>query len=168
MSNINLFQAAQDVRASLTIDPETGEYGEEYTASRDLFEQKGGACVAYYRDATATLKARQEALKQAQAHLEAEAKHLERFKAYMVDCMNAVGAHKLETADGLFSISISPACVKAVEIDDESAISAEWRKAPKAQAEMPVDKTALRAAIEAGQPVPAGVRIVMRDRVTVK
>jgi hypothetical protein len=36
------------------------------------------------------------------------------------------------------------------------------------QSEHTLGKTALRAAIEAGQPVPAGVRIVMRDRVTVK
>ena len=46
--HITLFDAAQQVRDSLgRIDPETGELIETYTESRELFEQKAVACVAY-------------------------------------------------------------------------------------------------------------------------
>ena len=48
MTNITLFDAAQAVREAVNqIDPETGELLESYTESRELFQQKAVACVAY-------------------------------------------------------------------------------------------------------------------------
>ena len=48
MSNITLFDAAQSVREAIAeSDPETGELTGAYTSSRELFERKANACVAY-------------------------------------------------------------------------------------------------------------------------
>ena len=62
--NITLFDAAQSVREALaTVDPETGEYTDEYTTSRELFERKGGACVAYALEEAASIEAAEKLLK---------------------------------------------------------------------------------------------------------
>ena len=48
MTNITLFDAAQAVREAINqIDPDTGELVESYTESRELFQNKAVACVAY-------------------------------------------------------------------------------------------------------------------------
>ena len=46
--SITLFDAAQAVREAINqIDEETGELTESYTESRELFQNKAVACVAY-------------------------------------------------------------------------------------------------------------------------
>ncbi|MBL7091696.1 hypothetical protein [Acidovorax sp.] len=51
MNGVTLFDAAQAVRESVNqIDPETGELLESYTESRELFQNKAVACVAYAKE----------------------------------------------------------------------------------------------------------------------
>jgi hypothetical protein len=54
--SITLFDAAQAVREAVNqIDSETGELLESYTESRELFQSKAIACVAYAKEEAATL-----------------------------------------------------------------------------------------------------------------
>ena len=56
MTSITLFDAAQAVREAVNqIDQETGELLESYTESRELFQHKAIACVAYAKEEAATL-----------------------------------------------------------------------------------------------------------------
>ena len=54
MARITLFDAAQAVREAVNqIDQETGELLESYTESRELFQHKAIACVAYAKEEAA-------------------------------------------------------------------------------------------------------------------
>ena len=162
---ITLFDAAQSVREAVAkVDPDTGEIVESYAASRELFEQKAGACVAYAVEEAAQLDAARSMLKAMQAQLDARQARLDRFKLYMMDCMRAAGINKV-SADGLASATLYPQRDVSVEIDDGAVIPPELCNDPKPPAP---SKTKLKAAIEAGQPVPDGVRLVRRDRLTIK
>ena len=46
---ITLFDAAQQVRESMQVDPETGEISEAFAESRELFEQKGSPKISPFR-----------------------------------------------------------------------------------------------------------------------
>lgn len=160
-----LFDAAQSVReAVVKVDPETGEIVEAYAASRELFDQKASSCVAYYLDESAQIEAARSMLKAMQAQLEARQSRLERFHRYIADCMRAAGARKIE-ADGLASATLYPERDVSVEIAADAVIPIELCADPKPPAP---SKSKLRAAIEAGQPLPDGVRLVRRDRLTIK
>lgn len=165
MSNITLFDAAQQVREHLgEIDPDTGELSLAYADSLDLFREKGGACVAYAIDEAAHIKAMEDALSQAQAHVKARKARLDRFHGYLNDCMAATGTSKLTSLDGLFTATRHPLRDVSVELDEGAEFPPELCNEPKPP--MP-SKTKIRAAIEAGEAI-AGARIVRKDRLTIK
>lgn len=165
MSNkTTLFDAAQQIRDSFIVDPETGEIDESYTNSLTLFKAKGSACVAYYLDAKAAANARMELAERALKHAKAALAHAERFGEYIHSGMKAAGITKLQTADGLFTATLTPDCVEAVEIDEGAEFPPELCNDPKPPAP---SKTKIKEAIKAGQPIK-GARIVRRDRFVIR
>ena len=165
MTTMTLFDHAAQVRASFKVDPETGEIDEGYLQSIDLFREKGVACVAYYKDEAATIEAQENMLAQMHAHIMARKARLDRFKGYMQASMLEAGVECIASADGLFYAKLERDRDISVEIDTDAAIPPEYCLEPKPPAP---SKALLRKAIEAGQPVPAGVRLVRKHRLTIK
>lgn len=165
MSNITLFDIAQSVREAVDqIDPETGELVEAYAQSRDLFDQKAIACVAYAKEEAIALDAATAAIKEMQAKIEARAARLERFKRYMADCMKACGVLEVKHELGLFEAKLYLDRDESVELDDGATFPAELCNDPKPPTP---SKTKIKAAIKAGEAI-AGARIVLRDRLAMK
>lgn len=162
--NITLFDAAQSVREALaTVDPESGELTDAYSQSRDLFERKGGACVAYALEEAATVEAAKKLLKSMAENLKAREARLERFKGYMADCMKAAGITQV-TADGLAKATLYPDRDESVELEEGAEFSADLCNDPKPPTP---SLSKIKAAILAGHPV-SGAKIVRRDRLTIK
>jgi len=163
--NITLFDAAQAVREAVsTVDPDTGEIVETYTQSRELFQNKAVACVAYAKEEAATLASAKAMLKAMAEKLEAREKRLERFEAYLAECMKASGVLEVKHDLGLFSAKLEIDRDESVEIDEGAEFPPELCNKPKPPAP---SKTAIKLAIKNGEAI-AGARIVRRDRLTLK
>lgn len=164
MTSITLFDAAQAVRESVNkVDPETGEIVESYAESRELFQNKAVACVAYAKEEAATLASAKAMIKDMQAKAEAREKRLERFEAYLADCMKATGIHEVKHELGLFAAKLYPDRDESVEIDADAEFPPELCNDPKPPTP---SRTKIKAAIKAGEAV-AGARIVRKDRLTI-
>ena len=165
MTNITLFDAAQAVREAINqIDPATGEIIETYTESRELFQQKAVACVAYAKEEAATLAGAKAMLKDMAAKVEAREKRLERFETYLADCMKATGITEVKHELGLFAAKLYPERDESVEIDADAEFPPELCNDPKPPTP---SKTKIRQAILSGTPV-AGARIIRKDRLVIK
>ena len=165
MTTMTLFDMAADVRASFAVDESTGEIDESYVNSLELFNEKGVACVAYLKDEAATIEAQDLMLAQMAAHIKARKARLERFKDYVQASMLEAGVECIASADGLFYAKLERDRDSSVEIDAGAVIPPEYCLEPKPPSP---SKALLRKAIEAGQPVPAGVRLVRKHRLTIK
>ena len=165
MTTMTLFDLAAQVRASFQADPETGELSEDYLQSVDLFKEKGVACVAYIKDEGANIEAQKAMLAKMAAHVKARESRLERFEGYVETCMVEGGIDRIASADGLFYAKLERYRDISVEIDADAVIPPEYCLDPKPPAP---SKALLRKAIEAGEPVPAGVRLVRKHRLTIK
>lgn len=162
--NITLFDSAQQVREAVNqIDPETGELAEDYAASRELFNSKAVACVAYAKEEAATLAGARAMMKDMDKKLEARERRLERFHAYLADCMKATGITEVKHELGLFGAKLFIERDESVELEDGATFPPELCNDPKPP--LP-SKTKIKAAIKAGQPV-AGARIQRKDRLTI-
>jgi len=164
MTNITLFDAAQAVREAINqIDPDSGEIIETYAESRELFQNKAIACVAYAKEEAATLASAKAMLKDMAAKVEAREKRLERFEAYLADCMKATGITEVKHELGLFAAKLYPERDESVELDPDAEFPASLCNDPKPPTP---SKTKIKAAIKAGEAV-AGARIVRKDRLTI-
>lgn len=164
MSNISLFDAAQQVRDAISqIDPDTGEMSDTYSDSRELFQTKAMACVAYAKDEAATIEAAEGMLKQMADKVKARKERLERFKRYMADCMKATGIHEVKHDLGLFSAKLHIDRDESIELEADAIFPASLCNDPKPPTP---NKTAIKAAIKAGEAV-AGAHIVRKDRLTI-
>ena len=164
MSNITLFDAAQAVREAVSkVDPDTGEICEAYTASRELFEHKAVACVAYAVEENHSLDAARAMLKAMQARLEAREKRLSKFETYLADCMRATGVMEVKHEYGLFVAKLYPERDESVELEDGAQFPLELCNDPKPPTP---SKTKIKAAIKAGEAV-AGARLVRKDRLAI-
>lgn len=164
MSNITLFDLAQQVRESVNqIDPDTGEIVDSYSDSRELFQQKAVACVAYAKEEAATLESAKAMLRDMADKLDARVRRLDRFKEYMADCMKATGITEVKHDLGLFGAKLHIDRDESVELDDDAVFPASLCNDPKPPAP---SKTKIKAAIKAGEAV-AGARIVRKDRLTI-
>lgn len=162
--NITLFDAAQSVRESLaTVDPETGEYTDDYTTSRELFERKGAACVAYAVEEAGAIAAAEILLRAMSERVAARKARLDRFHAYLGECMKSTGITKL-SVDGLVTATLYPDRDESVELEEGATFPADLCADPKPPAP---SKTKIRQAILSGLPV-AGARIIRKDRLTIK
>ena len=166
MTTMTLFDHAAQVRAGFQADPETGEIDEGYLQSIDLFKQKGIALIAYVIDEDSVMDAQEDVLNKMLARLKARRARNERLKKdYIPACMVESGIDCIASADGLFYAKLERDRDISVEIDADAVIPPEYCLAPKPPAP---SKALLRKAIEAGQPVPAGVRLVRKHRLTIK
>ena len=164
MSNVTLFEAAQAVRESVNqIDLETGEIVESYTESRELFQNKAIACVAYAKEEAATIASARAMMKAMDAKIESREKRLERFEAYLADCMKATGILEVKHELGLFAAKLYPERDESVEIEPDAEFPPELCNDPKPPTP---SKTKIKVAIKAGEAV-AGARIVRKDRLTI-
>lgn len=164
MTALTLFDLAAQVRDSVNqIDPETGEIIESYSDNRALFEHKAVACVAYAKEECATLESAKAMVKEMLAKIDAREKRLERFKAYIADCMKATGITEVKHDLGLFGAKLYPDRDESVELEDGVSFPPELCNDPKPPAP---SKTKIKAAIKAGEAVP-GARIVRKDRLTI-
>ncbi len=162
--HITLFDAAQQVRDSLgKIDPETGELIETYAESRALFEQKAVACVAYAKDEAAGIEAAKAMIKAMQDKIKAREARLDRFKAYMAECMKATGITEVKHETGLFSAKLHLDRDESIVIDEGATFPAALCNPPKPPEP---SKSLIKAAIKAGEPV-AGAHLVRKDRLTI-
>ena len=160
-----LFDAAQAVRMELaTVDLDTGELSEGYAASRELFERKGAACVAYAIDEAAQIEAAEAMLKAMAVQVAARKARLGKFvDGYLAGCMKATGISKL-SCDGLATATLYIDRDESVELDNGAVFDAALCMDPKPPTP---SKSKIKAAILAGQPI-AGARIVRKDRLTIK
>lgn len=164
MTNITLFDAAQSVREALaTVDPETGELTDAYSTSRELFERKGAACVAYAVEEASAIEAAEKLLKSMGERVSARKARLARFHGYLGECMKATGITKL-SVDGLVTATLYPDRDESLELEEGAEFPADLCADPKPPAP---SKTKIRAAILSGHPV-AGARITRKDRLTIK
>ena len=164
MSNITLFDAAQAVREAVNrVDESTGEICESYAASRELFQSKAVACVAYAVEEAHSLDAARAMLKAMQARIEAREKRHMRFQAYLADCMRATGVLEVKHEHGLFVAKLYPERDESVELDEGAQFPPELCNDPKPPAP---SKTKIKAAIKAGEAV-AGARLVRKDRLAI-
>ena len=162
--SITLFDAAQAVRESVNqIDMETGEIVESYTESRELFQNKAIACVAYAKEEAATLSSAKAMIKDMLAKIEAREKRLERFEAYIGECMKATGTLEIKHELGLFGAKLYLDRDESVELDPDAAFPASLCNEPKPPTP---SKTKIKIAIKAGEAV-AGARLVRKDRLTI-
>ena len=164
MNDLSLFDLAQQVRESVNqIDQETGEIIENYAESRELFQQKAVACVAYAKEEGATLESAKAMVKDMLAKIEAREKRLDRFKAYIADCMKSTGITEVKHDLGLFGAKLYLDRDESVELEDGATFPAALCNDPKPPAP---SKTKITNAIKAGEAV-AGARIVRKDRLTI-
>lgn len=164
MTNITLFDAAQAVREAINqIDPATGEIIETYTESRELFQNKAVACVAYAKEEAATLASAKAMLKDMAAKVDAREKRLERFEAYLADCMKATGILEVKHELGLFAAKLYPERDESVEIDADAEFPPELCTDPKPPTP---SKRLIKEEILAGRPV-IGARLVRKDRLVI-
>lgn len=164
MTAITLFDLAQQVRESVNqIDPETGEILENYSDSRELFQHKAVACVAYAKEEGATLESAKAMVKDMLAKIEAREKRLDRFKAYIADCMKSTGITEVKHDLGLFGAKLYLERDESVELDDGAEFPPSLCNDPKPPAP---SKTKIKNAIKAGEAV-AGARLVRKDRLTI-
>lgn len=164
MSELTLFEIAQQVRESVNlIDPETGEISEHYTESRELFASKAVACIAYAKDEQATIAAAKNLLKGMVTKIDAREKRLERFYAYIADCMLNSGIKEINHELGLFGAKLFIGRDESVEIDEGAVFPLSLCDDPKPPTP---SKTKIKAAIKAGEAV-AGARIVRKDRLSI-
>ena len=164
MSNITLFDAAQAVREAVSkVDPDTGEICEAYTASRELFQHKAIACVAYAVEENHSLDAAQAMIMTMQARIDAREKRHMRFQAYLADCMRATGVLEVKHEHGLFVAKLYPERDESVELDEGAQFPPALCNDPKPPAP---SKTKIKAAIKAGEAV-TGARLVRKDRLAI-
>lgn len=164
MTALTLFDLAQQVRESVNqIDLDTGEIIETYSDNRALFESKAVACVAYAKEEEATLSSAKSMVKDMLAKIEAREKRLDRFKAYLSDCMKATGITEVKHELGLFGAKLYLDRDESVELEDGAEFPAALCADPKPPAP---SKTKIKAAIKAGEAV-AGACIVRKDRLAI-
>lgn len=164
MTNITLFDAAQQVREAINqVDPETGELLDFDSQSRALFEQKAIGCVAYAKEEAGTIAAAKAMLKEMADKIASREKRLERFEAYLADCMKATGITEVKHETGLWGAKLYLDRDESVELEEGATFPPELCNDPKPPAP---SKSRIKAAIKAGQPV-AGARIVRKDRLSI-
>ena len=147
----------------LIFDEETGEvlFDEENLSSLELERNKKLEAVALY---IKSLEAEAEAMKAEAKKLadrrEAKERKAERLRSYISNSMQALGDTKLETA----KVAISFRKSESVDVYDPVLLPAEFTKT---KTTVTPDKTAIKAAIKAGQEV-AGATLEIKKNLQIK
>ena len=149
--DIKLYECTADVRAALDayFDDET-ERNDTIEAVIGQFENKAQSVAAYCLNLAAQGNLLEEHIKAMQAKLKACRKREGSLKDYLARNMKAAGILKIEADNGSFSASFTKNPPR-VAIWDEAQIPADFMRT-KTTTEP--DKTAIKAAIQAGQDIP--------------
>lgn len=165
--SMRLYEIAAVVERLLEdgIDEDTGEMSPTLVGALNALQESGRSVAAWVLN----LRAEEEAAKAHVAAVQARIKRLRRDRewgeGYLAMSMRESGTRSFDAIDGTFTCRFYPGRDESVQIADGVEL-------PDALCRIKTvrepDKTAIRAAIEAGEPVPAGVEIVRRDRLTIK
>lgn len=163
--SLKLYEVTQSLVPLLEsgFDEETGEMTPELATALAVFENKGAAVAAY----ALNLEAEAEATKAALARITQRKRTLEaqamRLREYLRSNMAQAGISRIDAIDNSFSVKLERERDESVEIDDNAVLPDSF-----CRIKLEPDKTKLKAALKSGQPVPAGVHLVRRDRLTIR
>jgi rhamnose utilization protein RhaD (predicted bifunctional aldolase and dehydrogenase) len=161
---MKLYEVAAVVERLLDegIDDETGEMSGELVAALNTLQEGGRAVVAYSLNCRAQAEAVGAAIKRLQARKRALENKDERLRAYLREQMARTGVTRIDAVDATWSARL--------ERDrDESVVVPEGTVLPDRLCRIKIepDKAKIKQAILAGEPVPEGVQIVRKDRLTI-
>lgn len=163
--SLKLYEVTAQVAQALEdgFDPETGEMTPELANALAQFEGKGAAVTAYILNLDAEAEAVNVAIKRLSARKSALANQSARLRDYLKRNMVLTGIERIDAMDGTFSARLERGRDEFIEIDEGVTL-------PDALCRVKVepDKTAIKAAIKAGELVPDGVRLVRRDRIAIR
>lgn len=167
MNDLTLYQIAQEYKAITDILHDTGAEGQlladTLEAERWPLELKAQNYGFVIKNLEAQALAIKEAEAQMSARRKAAEKRVEVLKDRLKQGMEIAGVSKLECPHFAISIKKNPA---SVEIFDELQIPASFMKIPEPPPATP-DKTAIKAAINAGTDVP-GAKLNQSTRIEIK
>ena len=169
-NSLSLYQCERELAAALdaALDRETGEIvtSEELDNAVGQFMNKGQHVAAYVLNLQAQAEMIEAHEKSIAVRKKAVAAKIARLKEYMAFNMKNAGIGRLDATDGTFSALLYPDRAESVAIDPTAPV--DHRYAREVPAKWEWDKTALKKAIKAGEPVPACVTLVKRDRLELK
>ena len=161
---LKLYEVAGHVADALEsgFDAETGEMSPELVNALAEFEGKGAAVTAYILNLEAEAEAVKAAIQRLTNRKRAIESRSEGLRRYLRENMAATGIKRIDAIDGTFSARLEIGRDESVEIDPTAVLPDSLCRV-KDEA----DKTKIKAAIKAGEPVPDGVRLVRRDRLVI-
>lgn len=166
MTSLTLYTLTQDLIDLFDqIDPETGEFPEEYGKAREMVANKAANVAAYIANRELAIEAMKARVKQVNDHIKAAEKRADWLRQYLCENMRAAGITEIQSDDALLKIKRQPDRDEAVEVFDESMVPAVYMNVPVPILPRP-DKAAIKHALKAGLDVP-GARIVKRDRLVI-
>ena len=169
-NSISLYQCERELAAALdaALDRETGEIvtTDELDNAVGQFKNKGAHVAAYIlnlSEQSEMIAAHESAIA---ARKKAVSAKINRLKEYMAYNMKNAGIDRIDATDGTFSAQLYLERDEAVEIAENSPVDDRFaRIVPESKA---WDKTALKKAIKAHEPVPSCVRLVKHDRLEIR
>ncbi len=144
------------------IDPETGEMTPELVNALAEFEGKGAAVTAYILNVEAEAEAVKSAIQRLTNRKRALEARSDWMRRYLRENMAATGIKRIDAIDGTFSARLEIGRDESVEIDPTAVLPDSL-----CRVKVEADKTKIKAAIKAGEPVPEGVRLIRRDRLVI-
>lgn len=170
MSGLSLYQCERELAAALdaALDRETGEIFATVELEHVVgqFKNKATSVVAYIKNRQAVSDARKAHIAAVTAIDKAEDKKTASVITYISACMKNAAISRIDATDGTFSAVLHLDRDEAVEIVEGSPVDARFARIVPEKKEW--DKTALKKAIKAGDPVPDCVSLVKRDRLEIK
>ncbi len=169
MSTLSLYQCERAIAEALdaALDRETGEIvsTDELNAAIGAFNAKAPAVAAYILNMQAEVDAMRLHETAIKARRTAHESRIERLREYMATCMSNAAIHEVKANDGTFTARLLRERDEAVEIDETAPFDPRFIRETVRR---DWDKTALKKAIKAGEPVPDCVKLVKRDRLEIK
>lgn len=167
---MNLFDLSHQYQAALdaAIDPDTGEIRAEDAFAAldslgDALEAKAINVAAYIRNLEAEAAAVKSAAKDMQARADRLSGHADDLRQHLASSLQVAGLTEVKDPRFVIKVRHNP---PSVHVLDQQAIPAAYLRYPEPPAPQP-DKTAIKAAIQAGESVP-GVQLVRTTKVEIK
>lgn len=168
MSSPTFFELAQSIRDIINdVDPETGEINSAWEETRELFEKKASACIAYLMDEEREIESSSDLLETMIDRINARRRALVSFKRYVIDSMKLANITEVKHETGLFSAKLYPGRDISVFIENKAIIPPWLMHEPKKPPEPEPNKVAIKKALMAGEEVP-GAKLDTKDRLEIR